>query len=65
MRSGYYAYIPRGDGTEPMGTDRKIIRWDLKTDAGMVRHVRKYLGPTARVFAFRSFYDDSTFRQIV
>ena len=62
--TGYYAYIPRDDGSEPLGTDGKTIRHDLKTDAGAIRAARRALGDTVRVFWFWDWYQSEPFRQI-
>lgn len=64
MRSGYYAYVPREDGTEPLGTFGRIIRYDLKTDRGAIRAAVKAIGAGARVYRFTSLYNESTFRRI-
>ena len=34
-----YAYKPRKDGSEPVGGDGRIIRRDLKTEAGRSKSV--------------------------
>ena len=59
----YYAYKPRADGSAPMGTSDQTL-FKLKTDRGARRRARRVLGETARVFRYRNFYDDSTFKEI-
>lgn len=59
----YYAYVPRKDGTEPMGTGNRSL-FSLKTDAGAIRRARRSLGDTVRVERYTNFYDDDTFTRI-
>lgn len=56
----YYAYTPDRDGNEPLGTFGKIIRDDLRTDRGFIRHAVRYLGKNCRCYRIAgSFYRDS------
>ncbi len=59
----FYAYIPRADGTEPVGGDKKLL-FELKTTQGAHRRARRYLGPRYRLYRYTNFYDNKTFRQI-
>lgn len=56
----FYAYIPKADGTEPLGTSGKIL-FQLKTVRGAVRRCRNALGKRFRLYTYSSFYDESTF----
>ncbi len=59
----YYAYLPNKDGTEPMGTDRKIL-FQLKTNSGAIRRAVRRFGHKVRIFTYRNFYAGSTYQQI-
>jgi len=59
----YYAYRPRADGTQPLGSDGQTL-FELKTDAGAIRRARRLFGSSVRVFRYRNFYDDATFTRI-
>jgi len=61
----FYAYAPRPDGTEPVGSSRRAVWHDLKTIRGAVRRAHRVLGPDARVFTFWNFYDEATFRRVL
>lgn len=55
----FYAYIPDAGGKEPLGTDRKIIRHDLRSAVYFVRYARRILGDSCRCYVIRgSFYDE-------
>jgi len=59
----FYAYLPNHDGTEPVGTDRRIL-FQLKTRRGGIRRAIRLLGVNVVVKIYQNFYDDSTFYQI-
>jgi len=59
----YYAFRPRADGTEPLGTTGRML-FELKTDNGAIRRARRVLGPSACVFRYRNFYNDATFTRV-
>ncbi len=62
-----FAYIPREDGTPPLGTfDNWIIR-DLKTVKGAVARIRKNPRWAHKPFVIQTFtnlYDDKTFKTV-
>jgi hypothetical protein len=59
----FYAYKPRKDGTEPLGTDGRIL-FELKTVRGAIRRAKRILGESCRVFQYTNFYNDETFRRV-
>jgi hypothetical protein len=59
----YFAYIPREDGSEPMGTEHKIL-FELKTMRGAIRRARRSLGDRFKLYSYTKFYDDKTFKLI-
>ena len=59
----FYAYKPRKDGSEPMGTEGRLL-YELKTILGATRHAIRILGGHCRIFRYTNFYDDSTFHRI-
>ena len=60
----YYAYIPRDDGTEPIGSENKTM-FELKTNAGAIRRCKRYFGNKRfRLHTYTNFYDDITFRLV-
>jgi hypothetical protein len=59
----FYAYVPRPDGSEPMGTGNRHT-FDLKTKQGAIRHAVNYLGPNVKLFSYTNLYDQSTFNEI-
>lgn len=63
----FYAYIPRPDGSAPLGTgDRFIIR-DLKTIGGVVKRLKgidRWNQSGFIVQTFTNFYDDKTFKTV-
>lgn len=63
LPSKYYAYRPRADGSEPMGTDSQTL-FELKTDAGAIRRARRLYGPTAKVFRYWNVFDPETYREV-
>lgn len=63
---GYYAYQSNAPlGQEPLGTDKKDIWQDLTTDRGAIMRANRIWpkGPI-RIYAFRNFYRNETFRLI-
>lgn len=40
----FYAYAPRADGSEPLGTTDKILRNDLKSSKSFIRNAIRILG---------------------
>lgn len=61
----FYAYIPREDGSEPVGSDNRLIIRDLKTIRGVKKQCSKiFKNKKYRLFTFSNFYDESTFREI-
>ena len=61
----YYAYIPREDGTEPMGTENRLIIKDLKTSRGALRRCLRAFGDKPfNLYTFTNFYSDATFTLI-
>lgn len=60
----YYAYVPKDDGSEPLGTMAHHL-FELKTHRGAVERVRRVLGPKFRLYTYRNFYDDSTFSLVL
>jgi cyclophilin family peptidyl-prolyl cis-trans isomerase len=59
----FYAFKPRPDGSEPMGTEGKLL-FELKTIGGAIKHSIRILGVKCRVFRYSNFYDNSTFHRI-
>ncbi len=58
----YYAFIPREDGSAPMGTANKVIIRDLKTLKGAIKQASNRLGSTVFcLYSYHNFYDNSTF----
>lgn len=66
-RPGYYAYVGTAElGCEPVGTEGKLLRWDLKTDKGALRAAARAFGNRPfRLFHFMDFYDDSSFVEVI
>jgi hypothetical protein len=60
----YYAYRPDSEGKEPLGTEGKIIRYDLRSDQHFIRHARAALGDSCRVFRCVNFYNEESYTQI-
>lgn len=60
----YYAYIPKEDGLEPLGTENRLIMKNLKTQNGAIRKARRILGNSCKVFSYTNFYNDKTFKQV-
>ena len=59
----YYAYIPREDGSEPLGSANRMLM-DLKTPQGAIKRAKRYMGDNIKVFSFTNFFRDSTFKLI-
>jgi len=59
----FYAYIPKEDGSAPMGTANKLL-FELKTHKGAIRRAGRLLGNPFCVFTYRNFYDSKTFKDI-
>lgn len=60
----FYAYIPREDGTEPMGTDHTTL-FELKTIKGAIKRAGRSLNSLYfRLYTYQNFYDDKTFRLV-
>ena len=59
----FYAYIPRKDGSEPLGTEKRLL-FQLKTVAGAHSRARRILGPKYRLFTYANFYDNRTFKEV-
>lgn len=60
-----YAYVPREDGTEPMGTANKMIIHDLKTVRGAINRCKRvWTGKEFKLFSYTRFFDNSTFTQL-
>ena len=62
----FYAYVPREDGTEPLGTANRLIIRNLKTARGAEKRAKTAFGEKKfRLFTFTNFYDNKTFRQLI
>jgi len=59
----FYAYKLTDKGTEPMGTQGRIL-FELKTFRGAYRRALRILGNNFRLFVYTNFYDDKTFKEI-
>jgi len=61
----FYAYkwdVPLG--TEPLGTDGKLL-FELKTVRGAMNRCKRYLKTSDfRLYTYTNFYDDKTFKQV-
>jgi len=60
----FYAYKPTDKGTEPFGTQGRIL-FELKTRKGACRRAKRILGKDFRLFTYISFYDDKTFHEVL
>lgn len=60
----FYAYKPNADGAEPIGSNNRLLRYDLKDTRYFVKLAHKLLGPDAVCFHVGSFYDSSTFKKV-
>lgn len=56
----FYAYIPREDGSVPVGTEKQYL-FELKTIAGAIRRCTRVMGGTFVLLSYRNFYDNKTF----
>ena len=61
----FYAFIPREDGSAPLGSANKVLLRDYKTVKGAISGGIRRLGSKAiAVFSYSNFYDDATFRVV-
>ena len=61
----FLAYTERADGTEPMGTDKKMIIRNLKTPKGGIKRAARTLGwDNLIVQSFTNIFDEKTFLTI-
>lgn len=61
----YFAFIPRDNGTAPMGTAGSVILREYKTQGGAIRAAKRRLGnELVAVFSYTNFYDNGTFKQV-
>lgn len=65
----FYAYLPDKDGSEPCGTDNRIVsKNEYKTLSSFMRYrLIPYYSNNFnlfKVFTFTNFYDDKTFKQV-
>ena len=65
---GWYAYVPRSDGSAPVGGDTQTIIRDLATLRGVLRRMRGFhrgwQGRTVRVYRFTDWTRDETYRLV-
>lgn len=59
----FYAFIPREDGSAPMGSEGQTI-FSLKTIRGAVERCNRVLGSTFVLYACTNIYDEKTYRFI-
>lgn len=60
----FYAYKPREDGTEPLGSSDRLW-FNLKSDKAALARARRLLGPSAVVwFIPGSLYDTTTHERV-
>lgn len=66
MSAGYYIYKGTYElGQEPLGSDNRLIRRDLKTDRGAIAYAKRiFKDQPFSVFRFSNFYDDRSFRVV-
>lgn len=65
MRPGYYGYEGNAPlGTERLGTFGKFLRFDLKTDKGAIRALRRAITGDYRLYRFTNFYDEKTYTEV-
>ncbi len=61
----YFAFIPREDGTAPMGTDNKVIIRDFKLERNARKRAKTRLNTDKFVmFRYTNFYDNKTFKLV-
>jgi len=60
----FYAYIPRNDGSEPMGTSDKIVSRDKYKSFGTFWHYCLGYDMRYRIFSFSDLYDINTFELV-
>lgn len=61
----FYAFIPREDGTAPLGTGNQTIIRDFKLQRNAIKTAIRRLGTSEIVvYSYTNFYDNSTFKLI-
>jgi hypothetical protein len=58
-----YAYIPRPDGSQPVGSDDQWIIRDLKTVKGAIKRIKcvpRWKNKPFRLYMYTNLYDDKT-----
>jgi hypothetical protein len=59
----FYAYKPREDGTEPVGTiDARLF--ELKTLHGAINRARSAFGNNFKLFTYTNLYHEETFHLV-
>lgn len=59
----FYAYIPREDGSEPVGTENQMIIRDLKTIRGAINRIKKisrWNDKGFKLFSYVNLYNSAT-----
>jgi hypothetical protein len=57
-----YAYVPREDGTEPVGSSNRML-FELKTIRGAKNRCESiWKNKRYKIYTYYNFYDDSTFK---
>jgi len=63
----FYAYIPREDGSKPVGSFDQMLITDLKTVKGAMQRIRRHPHWAHKPFVIQTFtnlYDEKTFRTV-
>lgn len=60
----FIAFIPKEDGTQPVGSDKQTIIRDLKTVRGAVARAKASLGQSFVLYSYLNLYDEKTWKQV-
>ena len=55
----YYGYISREDGSEPTGSEGRIL-FTLKTKSGAIKRCQRVLGKRFKLYTYTNLYNNNT-----